>query len=146
MTVAVAILLSVVILAIALLHAYWGLGGIWPAGSAEGLAKAAVGTPGIRRMPSTPACFAVAALLLAVAAWPSFAMRLVPEAWPHWLTLLAGLGIAAVFVGRGVAGYTSAWRRRFSEQPFARLDRLAYSPLCLALGAGFIVLLLRGPQ
>ena len=50
---------------------------------------------------------------------------LLPEAWPRWLTLLAGAGIVAVFVARGLAGYTSAWRRRFSEQPFARLDRLA---------------------
>ncbi|HJU32523.1 MAG TPA: DUF3995 domain-containing protein [Hyphomicrobiaceae bacterium] len=146
MIAAIAIVLSVVMACIALLHAYWGLGGIWPASSAERLARAAVGTPGIRKMPGTAACLAVAALLLAVASWPSFALRLVPEAWPHWLTLLAGLGIAGVFLGRGLAGYTTAWRRRFSEQPFARLDRIVYSPLCLALGAGFIVLLLRGPQ
>ena len=31
---------------------YWGLGGHWPAASAERLAKTAVGTPGITRMPS----------------------------------------------------------------------------------------------
>ena len=48
---------------------------------------------------------------------------MLPEAWPRWLTLLAGAGIVAVFAGRGVAGYTSAWRRRFSEEPFATLDR-----------------------
>jgi hypothetical protein len=146
MIAAVAIVLSVVVLCIALLHAHWALGGVWPAANAERLAKAAAGTHGIRRMPSTAASLIVAGLLLAVAVWPSFAMRMLPEAWPHWLTWLAGVAIAAVFVGRGLAGYTSVWRRRFSEQPFARLDRAAYSPLCLVLGAGFIVLLLRGPQ
>ena len=141
---ALAILLFVVVSVLAVLHAHWGLGGVWPAASAERLAKAAVGTPGITRMPSPASCFVVAAVLSGVAAWPLFAVRLLAEAWPRWLTLLAGAGIAAVFLGRGVAGYTSTWRRRFSEEPFARLDRHAYSPLCLALGAGFLTLLIAG--
>ena len=144
MTVALAILLSGIVSAIAVLHAHWGLGGVWPAASAERLAKAAVGTPGIVKMPSLRSCFLVAALLSGVAVWPLFATRLLPEVWPRWLTLLAGAGIAAVFLGRGLAGYTSVWRRRFGEQPFARLDRLAYSPLCLALGAGFLTILIAG--
>jgi hypothetical protein len=137
-----AILLFVVVSALAVLHAHWGFGGIWPASNAERLAKAAVGTPGITRMPSPTSCFLVAAALSGIAVWPLFAARFLPEAWPRELTLIAGTVIAAVFIGRGIAGYTSAWRRHFSEQPFARLDTLAYSPLCLALGAGFIALLI----
>ena len=139
---ALAILLFVVVSALAVLHAHWGLGGIWPASSVEGLAKAAVGTPRITRMPSPTSCFLVAAALSGIAVWPLFAAGFLPEAWPRELTLIAGTGIAAVFIGRGIAGYTSAWRRHFSEQPFARLDTLAYSPLCLGLGAGFIALLI----
>lgn len=142
MTTALAILLSAIVLSIAVLHAYWGLGGYWPAADAQRLAKMSVGTPNIAAMPNAGACFAVASVLAGVAAWPLFAAGLVPEAWPRWLTLLAGAGMAAVFVGRGLAGYVSAWRRRFSEEPFASLDRLAYSPLCLLLGAGYIALLL----
>ncbi len=144
MILALAILLSGIVSAIAVLHAHWGLGGAWPAASAERLAKSAVGTPGITRMPSRSSCFRVSALLSGVAVWPLFAAGALPQAWPHWLTLLSGAGIAAVFLGRGLAGYTSAWRPRFSEQPFARLDRLAYSPLCLALGAGFLTILIAG--
>jgi hypothetical protein len=144
MTVALAILFSGIVSAIAVLHAYWGLGGVWPAASAERLAKTAVGTPGITKMPSPASCLLVAALLTGVAAWPLFATGLLPEVWPRWLTLLAGAAIVAVFVGRGLAGYTPAWRSRFSEQPFARLDRLAYSPLCLGLGAGFLAVLIAG--
>ena len=140
-----ALLLSATVSAIAVLHASWGLGGHWPAASAERLAKSAVGTPNIRAMPRATSCFAVAALLTGVASWPLFATGLLDEAWPRSLTLLAGAGIAAVFVGRGIAGYTEAWRRRFSEQPFANLDRRIYSPLCLALGAGYLtILLVRG--
>lgn len=137
-----ALALSIVVWTIAVLHAHWGLGGIWPAASAERLAKTAVGTPGIRTMPSPASCFVVAALLAGVASWPLFAAGLLTEAWPRWLTLLAGAGIAAVFLGRGAAGYTQAWRRRFSEQPFASLDQRIYSPLCFLLGAGFIAMLI----
>ena len=144
MTALLAIALSLAVYTLAILHAYWGFGGFWPAANPERLARTVVGTPGIKRMPPPASCFAVAALLAAIASWPLFAARLLPEAWPAWLTLLAGTGIAAVFLGRGVAGYTQAWRRRFPEQPFAILDRRYYSPLCLALGAGFLVLLIAG--
>src|SRR5262245_6343274 len=123
MTTVLALLLSAIVSIIAVLHAAWGLGAHWPASSAERLSKAAVGTPGITAMPKASACFAVAAVLAGVASWPLFAVGLLDEAWPHWLTLLTGVGIAAVFIGRGIAGYTQAWRRRFSEQPFAGLDR-----------------------
>jgi hypothetical protein len=142
--IAVAALLSVLILAIAVLHASWGLGSYWPAGNAEALAKSAVGTPGVKRMPPPSACFGVAALLTGVAAWPLVATGLLPEAWPHWLTQLAGAAIASVFLGRGIAGFTAAWRRRFPEQPFAAYDRRYYSPLCLALGAGTLATLTAG--
>jgi hypothetical protein len=56
----------------------------------------------------------------------------------------AAFFIALVFLGRGIAGFTSAWRRLTPEMPFARLDVRYYSPLCLVLGAGFIVLALEG--
>lgn len=139
-----ALLLAAIVWMIAVLHASWGLGSQWPADSRERLAKAAVGTRGITRMPPPSQCFVVAAILTGVASWPLFAAGLLAEAWPRWLTLLAGAGIAAVFLGRGVAGYTSAWRWRFPEQPFATYDWAYYSPLCLMLGAGYLVILIAG--
>jgi Protein of unknown function (DUF3995) len=143
-TALIAIVLSAAVYVLAIAHAYWGFGGFWPAANPERLAKAVVGAPGIERMPPPASCFAVAALLAGVASWPLFAAGLLDEAWPAWLTLLAGAGITAVFLGRGIAGYTPAWRRRFSTQPFAHLDRLIYSPLCLLLGAGYLTILLTG--
>jgi hypothetical protein len=136
--------ISMVVYALAVAHAYWGFGGFWPAINPERLAKSVVGTPGIRRMPPPASCFAVAALLAAIASWPLFAAGLLAEAWPPWLTALAGAAIAAAFLGRGIAGYTQVWRRRFPEQPFALLDQRYYSPLCLALGAGFLAILITG--
>ena len=59
--------------------------------------------------------------------------------WP-----LTGLGIilAAIFIGRGILGYTLGWRARFPTEPFATLDRKNYSPLCFWIGAGFLILVL----
>ena len=139
-----AILLSGVVFALSALHAAWGLGSHWPCESEAVLVRTAGGTPGATKMYPPASCFVVAALLAGVAAWPLFAAGLLLEAWPRWLTPLAGAGIVAVFVGRGLAGYTSAWRRRFSAEPFATLDRRAYSPLCLCLGAGYLAVLIIG--
>ena len=69
---------------------------------------------------------------------------LVQTPWPPWLVLLAGAAAALVFAGRGVAGYVPAWRARHPREPFASLDRHYYSPLCLLLAAGFVVLLADG--
>ena len=59
------------------------------------------------------------------------------------LPALAGLAVALVFLGRGVAGFTPAWRRHTPEQPFATLDVRYYSPLCLAIGIGFAALTIK---
>ena len=140
-----AIALFVVLLTIADLHAAWGFGWRWPSDGEEALAKTVVGKAGITRMPSLFACLIVAALLAAASLWPLFATGLFPAWWPGWLTQLAGVGLAVVFIGRGAAGYLPAWRSRFSEQPFAGLDRRLYSPLCLAIGAGIVAILIERP-
>jgi hypothetical protein len=69
---------------------------------------------------------------------------LVQTALPPWLVALAGAGAAAVFAGRGIAGYVPAWRARHPREPFASIDRQYYSPLCLLLAAGLVVLLTNG--
>ena len=146
MITALSLVLWAALTAIAVLHAAWGLGSHWPCESEESLVRTAGGTPGARRMYPPSACFTVAALLAGVSAWPLFAAGLLPTAWPDWLTLLAGAAIAAIFIARGIAGYMPGWRRLHSAEPFATLDRRVYAPLCFALGAGFITIVLRGPQ
>jgi TRAP-type C4-dicarboxylate transport system permease large subunit len=141
-----AIVLWAVLAAIAALHAAWGLGSHWPCESEASLVRTVGGTPGATRMYPPSACFTVAALLAGISTWPLFAAGLLPAVWPDWLTRLAGAGIAAIFAARGIAGYVPAWRRLHSAEPFATLDRRVYSPLCFALGAGFLTILLRGLQ
>ena len=135
--IALAIILTVVLTAIAALHAYWGFGGVWPGSDAADCARRIGGFRGARSMPGPAACFAVAAALAIAALIPIFLTRQL-----GMLALLAGVGVALVFLGRGVAGFTPAWRRLTPEQPFATLDVRYYSPVCLAIGAGFVALIL----
>lgn len=139
---ALALVLAIPLTAIAALHVYWGIGGVWPGTDRASCARAVVGFNSL--MPSPTACFAVAIVLLvtllvalALGGWfatPLDRIRLAGMA------LLIGLG----FLARGVAGYTPWWRRLTPEQPFARLDTRLYSPFCLLLGAGFVALALQG--
>ena len=137
-------MLTIVMVALAGLHAYWGLGGLWPGTDQQSLARIVVGVPGIRRMPPPAACLAVSVVLLVVGLWPLLATFVVPTNRLALFMNLNGAGCMAVFLARGIAGYLPFWRRLHPEQPFADLDRRFYSPFCLALGIGFGVLLLEG--
>ena len=134
--------LSAVLLLIAFAHVYWGIGGIWPGIDGASCARAVVGFRGVRAMPSASACFSVSACLALATLWP-LALRDV-FATPFDKTGLAATAvlIGLVFLGRGTLGFTPWWRRLAPEQPFARLDKRYYSPLCLLVGIGFIVLAL----
>ena len=130
--------LSLVLAVLAAAHAWWALGGIWPAASEPNLARAVIGD-GRSRMPPPWQCAAVAMVLVIVAAWPWVIMT-----WPHsQLVLIGSIVIGAVFFIRGTAGYSARWRARSKDEPFRTRDFYLYSPLCLALGVGFIALLTR---
>jgi hypothetical protein len=141
----IAILVALMLGLLAALHVYWGLGGVWPGTDEKSCARAVAGFKGIDRMPPPPAAFGVAAAL-AIAGLIALALAgLVTLPLPAALIWLGGLGAALVFLGRGVVGFTPVWRRITPEMPFARNDRLYFSPLCLLIGAGFTLLLLQGP-
>ncbi len=135
------IVLSLVAVLIAVAHAWWALGRIWPAVSEAALARAVIGD-GRVRMPAPWQCAAVAVALVVVAAWPW-----VIVAWPQSrLVLIGSVVIGAVFFIRGSAGYSPRWRAHFTAEPFRTRDFYLYSPLCVALGVGFIALLTREMQ
>lgn len=137
----VAIGMSFVLWALAALHVHWGDGGLWPKKDELTLARTVVGAPGIEKMPSRTACFAVALALFLAGLWPLEMIGVIPAMFPIELDVLAGYGLAAIFLLRGVAAYLPAFRKRFPEKPFATLDRRLYGPLCLLIGAGFLFLL-----
>ena len=139
MNMVVGSLTFVPLLMVAFAHFLWSLGRTWPIRNEVLLAQSVVGTPGITQMPSRWLTLLVSIMLLAAGI---VALALADHtSGGAWLTAL-GIGLAALFIGRGVLGYTPAWRERFPTEPFATLDRKNYSPLCFWIGAGFLILVL----
>lgn len=130
---------------IAGLHIYWGFGGLWPGADLQSLIDTVVGDPRMTQMPSKSVTLAVAGLIFASGLF-ALAGR-VPASWLVRGSIKTAIGvIAVIFVARGISGYAlpEAIRSRMSE-PFATYDQLYYSPLCLVLGAAFIVLFFAKP-
>jgi hypothetical protein len=138
-------LVFVVLSLIAALHMYWGFGGLWPAADTRSLIDTVVGDPRMTQMPSRTLTLIVAALIFASGVFALAAN--VQAARILRLFIKAALAtIALVFIARGVSGYAlpGAIRARMSE-PFATYDQLFYSPLCLGLGAAFVLLFFARP-
>jgi hypothetical protein len=72
--------------------------------------------------------------LVAAAVWPLCVLDSATETTNRQVSI----AIAAIFLARGIAGYTPTWRRRFYDEPFTTFDKRYYSPLCILLGLGFV--------
>ena len=147
----IALAMATVLLVLAALHAYWGLGGFWPGTDALSLSRTVAGFDAVAKPlsaatkpPSSAMCFMVALALALAALFALILGGVTANPFPLFILAPATLILTLVFLGRGVAGFTAAWRRHTPMQPFARLDRLYYSPLCLLIGAGFLTLAIRG--
>ena len=130
-------LLTALLAGIAALHAWWGLGGSFPAADRDALALLVIGQ---RQVPPPVACFVVAAAVAAMAMLPAIALGWIGA--PPLLRRLAEVGCwgaAAIFAVRGVGGYTAAFDRIFPLEPFHMMNRMAYSPLCLLLALLFVM-------
>ena len=127
--------------AVAGLHVAWGTGVRWPCKTDIELVSTVVGHKS-DKMPTPNQCY-LAALAIYIPGTIALMLASLIDASVTASTLpLAGAAAILVFAGRGIAGYVPAWRERHPREPFATYDRLYYSPLCLLLAAGFLVLLL----
>ncbi|MEM7270685.1 MAG: DUF3995 domain-containing protein [Pseudomonadota bacterium] len=142
----VAALAALVLFALSILHAIWGLGSTWPEADAQSLARRVAGFRGVKTMPRPAACFFVAAALAFAALVALAAAGLVPTRYPAWIILTALSAVAAAFIVRGMMAFAPRWREMTPEEPFATLDRRYYGPLCLIIGGAltFIVFMQRG--
>jgi hypothetical protein len=140
MTAIIAWCIFIMLTPIAATHVAWGAGMRWPGRTEAELVATVIGH---RRdtMPSPSQCYLAALAILIPGVIALTMAGLLKTPLPPWLVLLAGAGAALVFAGRGIAGYVPAWRARHPREPFASLDRHYYSPFCLLLAAGFVVLL-----
>ena len=122
---------SVVLGGLGVLHVAWGRGATFPFASRDDLNDAVIGSA---HSPSPAACYSVAALL-AVGASSVASSTLGASR----LARLAAGGVATVLAARGalgLAGRTDIVSPASTSARFRRLDRRAFSPLCLALAVG----------
>lgn len=134
------------LIVIGLVHLLWALGSTWPCKDEVTLAKTVVGSRGIEKMPPRWASLFVALCLFAASYWALALRGLAPVKIPQLFTVLGGLVLAGVFGARGVFGVLPAFERLSPEQPFLKLNRRIYSPLCFLIGAGFALLVLSIPN
>lgn len=138
-SIAVAIFLLLAV--IAAIHALWAFGSRWPARSERELVALAVGRTGQTQMPTPMQCIAAATAIFVAGLWALALADIVALPFNPAVITAVGFVITAIFAGRGIAAYTPAWRIRFSQEPFATMDREKYGPLCFVFAAGFAALL-----
>ncbi len=138
----IAVLICLVLAAIAALHAIWAAGSPWPAGDRLALSRVAVGARNMSGMPGRGPTLAVALAVAIAAAWPLLGVGLIRLPVPQIFVSLGMWTLAAVFLARGIGGYSKAFASVFGEEPFASYNRRYYSPLCLLIGAAFLALIL----
>jgi hypothetical protein len=133
--------LALVLLALAALHAYWGIGGFWPGSDESSLVEHVVGRTLEMKAPPFMACMLVAACLAAVAALVAVKANNVSLPSPFaWIPQVGLFGGAAVFLLRGIAAYLPKVFDYAAGTPFFRLNLIFYSPLCIAIGASLVAL------
>jgi hypothetical protein len=135
-------ILIAVLVALAALHAWWGVGGRWPGHDEHSLVELVVGRTRSMRMPGLVACMLVASALLVAALLVALQGKVISADVGVQAERLvkSGFWIAcAVFALRGLAGFIPPVFAYAHGTPFARLNRLVYSPLCLLIATGFAV-------
>ena len=130
--------LAGVLLLLAAVHLYWGLGGRWPGHDDASLVEYVVGRTRGMKAPSLLSCVTVA-LALATGAGLVLA-TLVPPTPLEPILKTARWGVFAVFAARGVATYVPLVFRYAEGTPFWRLNRRAYGPLCFAIALGIFAI------
>lgn len=128
----------IALFAIAIAHLLWGFGRTWPIRDQKLLAQTVVGTAGVERVPRLPS-LGVGIFALAAGV---FALALADHDSGGQTMDMFGIGLGLLFLARGIAGYTAWWAAQTPEPSFRFNDRRVYSPVCLFLGLGFVVLVI----
>ncbi len=129
-----------VLLVTALLHIAWAFGATWPARDEQALVNAALGVEGASRMPSRGLTLVVAGGMIAAAVIALWGVGVVSLPLPDWICTAGLATLTAIFLLRGIVTYLPVPMP--VGQPFYRLNRLYYSPLILAIGVGYLALLI----
>jgi len=132
-----AIALIAVLLALAVLHLYWGFGGYWPGHDAASLREMVVGARGARMYGLGPSAM-VAGALTAAAAVVVVRHSAVMTSGFGWVFTAGYIVLILVFGLRGLAPYLTSIFDYSRGTAFFDLNRHIYAPLCLALAVGLV--------
>jgi len=132
----VALSLVIVFSMLSLLHVYWACGGRVALVAAIPEVN---GRPAFR--PGVAITLVVAVGLASFAVLVAVGSGLLPSPLPPALVRLALHALALVFALRAIGDFRLVgFSKRVRGSRFARLDSLVYSPLCLAIAAGVLVI------
>ena len=137
----IALLIAALLGITAGLHLYWALGGLWPGRSVADLESRVIGTL-TGRMPPRLLTLGVALAIGLAGLWPLIFLGHIDVPLPRGLVVFGMWALTGIFGLRGAVTYVPGlWPSR-QDLPFYRLNRRWFSPLILAIGAGFLWLLL----
>lgn len=137
--------LIAILLAIAGLHFYWGLGGFWPGHDSNSLRETVVGTKG-GPMFGFWACAMVVGALAAAAAFVWARHSPLMQSPLRVVILAAYAVLILVFAARGVASYVSPVFDYARGRPFFELNLWLYAPLCLLIATLYVIDFPRGQE
>jgi len=126
--------LIAVLLLLAGLHLYWGLGGRWPGHDDNSLRLMVVGTKHGRMYGFWPSAMVAAALTSA--ALVVFARHSGLTGPLSWIVIAGYVVLLLVFGLRGLAPYLTPAFEYARGTPFFALNQSYYAPLCLLIAAG----------
>ncbi len=130
----------VVLTVTALLHIAWAFGVAWPAKDEQALVSATLGVEGASRMPSRGLMLVVAGGMIVAAIIALWGARIVSLPLPSWICTTGLATLTVIFLLRGIVTYLPVPMP--VAQPFYRLNQIYYSPLILAIGVGYLALLI----
>lgn len=124
-------IVGAVLFLIGCIHLYWlfgGRGGFSIAVPTKNHSESPLFIPGRIETAAVMIIFWAAAALLLIQA------KIIPAVGPSWLPAFAGWTLAVVFLLRAVGEFRAiGFFKKIRNTPFARMDSLFYSPLCLLL-------------
>lgn len=129
-----ATLLCLFFIFLAMLHLYWALGGQWALWETIPHIN---GKPAFH--PNAPMMIGLTVALIGIASL--FILLACPiEALLPWTRYIAW-GLAGVFFARAVGDFKAlGFSKKIKDSDFAYWDTRLYSPLCVLVGIGFIIL------
>lgn len=131
-------ILIAILLALAGLHFYWGLGGRWPGHDDDSLRLLVVGTPRGAMYGFGPSAMVAGALVAAATLVSARHGPILASDW-GWIVRTGYVVMILVFGLRGIAPYVTPVFEYARGAPFFELNRLYYAPLCLLIAAGLAI-------